>query len=427
MPRLLLDFDTWIMISSRSGDREVCVFLRRQETARFTLRIPPQMPSQRKWLPEKISLLGGLLVACVATAAVPPPPLLHQEGGVNHGLTAALVIADNKLASSGEPVETIAQLQLVLNAHPNTVVHLSRSTFTVDKANPQPVRLNSNRSLLMDAHSAIRNDGAVMPPSDPLPPQNVSGYGGVVILTGQNIALSGGRIEQTALDLVCKYGPNRDTGGSCNFGVDVFNAADAKVTGVTIHGSFADAIRVFDSQGNAGGKPVAATFGEAALAALTRRPVVLSHNTLSNPFPHGNCSTCTVQPRGIWLIVSAGVIVSSNTVVGAWEYGIDMDSEASFCTITNNTVTDSLYASIFVEMQCTANMITANTIRQSGANPYETCAGIHVDSYLNTVVANDFGDSGMCVSGLAQGQVSDDATPESCSSQSNDHDRLPTF
>jgi hypothetical protein len=116
--------------------------------------------------------------------------------------------------------------------------------------------------------------------------------------------------------------------------VDVFNAEDAKVTGVTIRGSFSDAIRVFNGQGNARGKPVAGTFGKAALAAFTRRPVVLSHNTLVNPYSHGNCSTCTVQPRGIWLIVSAGVIVSSNTVVGPWLYGIDMDSEASFCTIT---------------------------------------------------------------------------------------------
>ena len=68
-------------------------------------------------------------------------------------------------------------------------------------------------------------------------------------------------------------------------------------------------------------------------------------------------------------------------------------------------MTDALYASIFVEMQCTGNSITANRVVQTGANPYQTCAGIHVDSYLNTVVANDFGSSGMCVSGLPQGSV----------------------
>jgi len=68
-------------------------------------------------------------------------------------------------------------------------------------------------------------------------------------------------------------------------------------------------------------------------------------------------------------------------------------------------VTDALYASIFVEMQCTGNQITANRVVQTGANPYQTCSGIHVDSYLNTVVANDFGSSGMCVSGLPQGSV----------------------
>lgn len=330
---------------------------------------------------------------------------LHQMGGVNHELHSQVAIADNKMVN-GEPVETVAQLQQVLNDNPGTVVYISRSTFTIDRDHPAPIRLGSNRSLVMDGATTIRCEGVVMPPTDPVPPQNVSGYGGVVIMSGSNIALSGGRIEQSSLDLVCKYGPDLDTGGSCNFGVDVFNGADVKVTNVTIIGSFSDAIRVFNSQVNARGKPVASEFGKSALSALTRRPVVLAHNTLINPYPHGNCSTCTVQPRGIWLIVSAGVIVSSNLVVGPWLYGIDMDSEASFCTITNNTVTDSLYASIFVEMQCTANTITANTIRWTGANTVRyPCGGIHVDSYLNSVVANDFGSSGMCVSGLAQGQV----------------------
>ena len=299
----------------------------------------------------------------------------------------------------GQPVETVAQLQRVLDSHPGTVVYVSGSTFTIDRADPKPVVLRSNRSLVMDAATTIRNDGATMPPTDPTPPQNVSGYGGVVVMSGSNIALSGGNIVQTALNLVCKHGPDLDNGGSCNFGVDIFSASDAKVTGVTINGSFSDAIRVFNSQGQARGKPVAGAFGASALAALTRRPVVLARNTLVNPYPHGNCSGCSVQTRGIWLIVSDGVIVSSNTVVGPWLYGIDMDSEASFCTVTNNTVRDSLYASIFVEMQCTGNMITANTVRQSGANPHLTCAGIHVDSYLNSVIANDFGDNGMCVSG----------------------------
>jgi parallel beta-helix repeat protein len=338
-------------------------------------------------------------------AATPSQGLLHQRGGVNHGLHSRIYIDGNKADISGtsqREVETVAQLQQVLDAHPNTIIYLSHSTFTIDHDNPQPIRLGSNRSLVMDEHTVIRNDGAVLPPTDPRPPQNVSGYGGMIILTGNNIALAGGRIEQTTLDLVCKYGPDRDTGGSCNFGVDVFNAADAKVSDVTIHGSFSNAIRVFNSQGVASGKPSSDSFGAAALGALTRRPVVLTRNTLVNPYPKGNCSNCSVQPRGIWLIVSAGVIVSSNTVVGQWEYGIDMDSEASFCTITNNTVTDSAYASIFVEMQCTANVITGNKIRQSIPG---TCGGIHVDSYLNSVVANDFGNSGMCVSGLPQGQV----------------------
>ena len=54
-------------------------------------------------------------------------------------------------------------------------------------------------------------------------------------------------------------------GGWGNFGVDVYQANDAKVTGVTIRGSFSDAVQVFDSQGIARGKPIADTFGKAAL------------------------------------------------------------------------------------------------------------------------------------------------------------------
>ena len=47
------------------------------------------------------------------------------------------------------------------------------------------------------------------------------------------IALSGGRIEQTPLGLVCKYGEPRNKGGTCNFGVDIWNAAKRKAWGVT--------------------------------------------------------------------------------------------------------------------------------------------------------------------------------------------------
>ena len=279
---------------------------------------------------------AALQLLFAAGAAPPPPGLLRQRGGVNHALRRSVSIEGNRMGG-GEAVETVAQLQRVLDANPGAIVYVSGSSFAIDTADPQPIRLHSNRSLVMDAASTIRAEGVVMPPTDPTPPQNVSGYGGVVVMSGSNIALSGGRIEQTSLGLVCKYGEPRNKGGTCNFGVDVWNAADAKVTNVTIEGSFSDAIRVFNSEGNANGKPVAEAFGTAALAALTRRPVILAHNTLINPFPHGNnCSNCSVQPRGIWLIVSAGVIVSSNTVVGPWLYGIDMDSEASFCTITNS-------------------------------------------------------------------------------------------
>ena len=127
------------------------------------------------------------------------------------------------------------------------------------------------------------------------------------------------------------------------------------------------------------------------------RGAFFKRSTLGLFYVYFTLLKCNISP-------SQGVIVTSNTVIGPWLYGIDMDSNAAFCTIVNNSVIDSEYASIFVEMQCTMNMIAANTIRQTAPSKY-VCAGIHVDSYLNTVVANDFGENGMCVSGLAQGQV----------------------
>ena len=156
-----------------------------------------------------LTTLGLLTALSPAHGAAPSPSLLHQRGGVNHGLHSSVAITNNKY--SGQAVETVAQLQQVLDSHPNTIVYVSGSSFTIDKADPQPIRLHSDRSLVMDAATTILADGVVMPPTDPTPPQNVSGYGGVVVLSGENIAISGGNIEQTALDLVCKYGPDRDT------------------------------------------------------------------------------------------------------------------------------------------------------------------------------------------------------------------------
>ena len=53
-------------------------------------------------------------------------------------------------------------------------------------------------------------------------PTDASGYGGVVVLSGANVAFQGGRVLQDNLSLACKYGAQNPGGGSCNFGVDVF-------------------------------------------------------------------------------------------------------------------------------------------------------------------------------------------------------------
>eukprot|EP01052_Picozoa_sp_SAG31_P016633 SAG31_NODE_1108_length_9862_cov_5.407662_4_plen_1095_part_00 len=311
----------------------------------------------------------------------PSDPLLAQFNGVNHALHKKIIVTSNKL-DDGSECRTVAQLQALLDRSGGTMIYLNNCHFTIDVQSPKAVLLRSNRSLIMNDATTITTS-VTMPPTAKVAPTNISGYGGVVVITGTNIALVGGEIIQHSLNLDCKYGPNaypQHPGGSCNFGVDVYGGDDVKVRDVTIRGTFSNAIRVFNDQG-IDGKPTAETYGSHALAAFNSRPVVLINNTLlalANP-PASN-----VQVRGIWLIVSAGVIVSHNTVVGPWLYGIDMDSEASFCTIVGNTVIDARYSSIFVEMQCTHNVITGNRVRQTTPSVHSACLGTHLDSYLHT-------------------------------------------
>ena len=97
--------------------------------------------------------MPALLLAALSLAA-PSPSLLHQAGGVNHALRQRVEITANRLG--GRQVETVAQLNAVLEAHPNAIGYVRDSAFTIDPARPEPVRVRSNRSLVLDGATTIR-------------------------------------------------------------------------------------------------------------------------------------------------------------------------------------------------------------------------------------------------------------------------------
>ena len=63
----------------------------------------------------------------------------------------------------GQAVAMVAQLQALLDSHPNTVFKVSRSHWTIDKQQPKSIWLRSNRTLLMDAETVI--ESSVLIPS----------------------------------------------------------------------------------------------------------------------------------------------------------------------------------------------------------------------------------------------------------------------
>ena len=80
-----------------------------------------------------------LVAVSIAIVQGQAPALLHQRGGVNHGLHSSVAIKGNRM--DGQPVETVAQLQRVLDTHPGTVVYVSGSSFTIDRADPKPITM----------------------------------------------------------------------------------------------------------------------------------------------------------------------------------------------------------------------------------------------------------------------------------------------
>ena len=128
----------------------------------------------------------------------------------NVGSSSADVrIVANEVRPSGQPVHTVAQLQALLDANPNTTFHVSRSRWEIDAAEPQSIWLRDNRTLVMSSDTVIAG-AARMPATSSLH----AGGGALLTVNGNNITLVGGRFEQDILP-ACNS-------SSCNFAIDIY-------------------------------------------------------------------------------------------------------------------------------------------------------------------------------------------------------------
>ena len=95
----------------------------------------------------------------------------HKYGGVIHALTKAVTGESNKL-EDGSDCKSIAQLQTLLDTSEGSTIYLKRYTFRGRRgAAADP---HSNHSLSMDSATTVKTT-VTMPPTNPTPPQSVSG------------------------------------------------------------------------------------------------------------------------------------------------------------------------------------------------------------------------------------------------------------
>ena len=314
--------------------------------------------------------------------------------GINDALAHAVVITDNHVHASGEGVATSVQLQTLLDANPNTAFYLRRTRIEiVADGNRTGLTLAGNRSLVMDAASEIFCTTALPPPGN-IPPSDAKYGPHLILLTGTNVGIRGGRVTQHTA-------PGSSQKPDNSVGIRLLDASDAKVSQVTLSGSWGQAIRVMGNDGATappfGSCPSYYTAGcqapqlpfqqglnfssqlalsELMTMGLVRPPVVLLNNTIV---------ASARAERAIWLTWSVGVIVAGNVIRGPYHYGIDLDAMASQCVITGNDVRGSLYAALFIEMQCLHNLVTGTTLVANGSY------ALNLNSFLNFVVLNDLG------------------------------------
>ena len=252
--------------------------------------------------------------------------------GINPALTNTIVVDQNRVLLPGlvgarVNVATVAELQQLLDAHPNTVVYLRRSQFeVVPDGNTTGLTIRSNRSVVLDDHTTIWCRSTARLPSPGSLPAAEAKYGPhLVMLTGTNVGFKGGHVTDYTVNATGAAVP-------VTVGVRVFMARDAKLVGVTLRGGWGNAVRVVASDGatsppflpcpsyyNVGCQAAQLPFvqgqayspalalAEVLLRAQARLPVSLINNTIIGT---------SVGFRAVWLTWIFGVVATGNTIRG---------------------------------------------------------------------------------------------------------------
>ena len=238
-------------------------------------------------------------------------------------------IVANEVVGGGS-VQTVAELQALLDGHPNTVFRVRSSSWQIDAAAPKSIWLRDNRTLLMDSQTVIENPAGALLPSTYVQKaggEAITGYGALLTVSGNNIGVVGGRFHQQPQNLTCTWGKP-----ACNFAIDIFRSSGVKLRDSVVQGSFGSSVRIQESFGTGvtpGHPPVAMHWS--TLPGLARQPVFITNVTLLH---HSNASF--YQVRGFWTVTAQNVIFTRNRIIGEFMYSIDLDSSSSGNLVHNN-------------------------------------------------------------------------------------------
>lgn len=306
--------------------------------------------------------LGAAVAWLVALNSASPP--------------SVTTIHANRVVGGGA-VDTVAQLQELLDSRPGSIFHVRNSRWEVSN---RTIMLRSNRSLIMDASTVITGTAEV-PWTKHGTGQVGEGGGALLTVSGNNISVAGGRFEQTILP-ACAEVKSQPTPGACNFAIDIYYSSGITLRDAIIQGSFMTAVRVQESIGwpagiKPGMPPVASRW--VTLPGLARQPVLITNVTLLHHENH-----TFFQLRGFWTVMAANVIFVRNKILGPFGYAIDLDSSSSGNLVTNNYMQGCLWEGIFTEYSAVHNVITGNKVVANCT--YDQA--IHINGELNIVVDN---------------------------------------
>jgi parallel beta-helix repeat protein len=280
----------------------------------------------------------------------------------NMALAHTVRIVKNLLVASGTPVFTVAQLQATLDSSPDTVFSIEQSQWDIDTAKPLPIILRSNRSLIMDDATLISSSVTV----PPVPLQRSPQWGGaLLVISGENIAVSGGRFLQLSEDM------------ATGFAIVMEKSRDVKLRDGLIQGNFENSCIVnFDDYWIDGYTPPVGTTWP-TFNGLVSPPNLITNMTIRH---HPNATQ--YNSRGIWLVMSQNIIITRNNIWGNFVFGIDLDSSSSANIVASNYVNGCSTGGVVTEYGATHNILVNNHVQANGVY------NIYINGHLNFAVDN---------------------------------------